>query len=112
MTSQLTSMQSLLQLIQIIQVNQGGGNLAAGNLGNLAINLRTFLARDFHMKSGMKHLIESFYRSVVEGAPAPIPYREILLTARIMDAIFAQLEVKRSGVQAHDQMPLHATVSN
>jgi len=86
--------------------------MAKQHLGNLAINLRTFLARDFHMKSGMKHLIESFYRSVVEGAPAPIPYREILLTARIMDAIFAQLEVKRSGVQAHDQMPLHATVSN
>jgi predicted dehydrogenase len=60
-------------------------------LHNLMTNSRSFLANDFHMKSGMKHLIESFYRSITEGAPAPIPQREILLTARIMDSIFAQL---------------------
>ncbi len=59
---------------------------------NLAGNLRLFAGNDFHMKSGMKHLIESFYRSIVEGAPPPIPYREILLTARIMDSIFVQLD--------------------
>jgi predicted dehydrogenase len=67
--------------------------LVAGEyVGNMATNVRSFLANDFHMKSGMKFLIESFYRSVVEDAPVPIPYREILLTARIMDVIFAQLE--------------------
>lgn len=60
-------------------------------LGNLGTNLRNFLANDFHMKSGMKYLIESFYRSIVEDTPVPIPYREIILTAKIMDAIFAQL---------------------
>jgi predicted dehydrogenase len=65
-------------------------------LGNLRTNLRTFLARDFHMKSGMKYLIESFYQSIVEGTPVPIPYREILLTTQIMDAIFEQLDVPRS----------------
>ena len=43
------------------------------------------------MKSGMKYLIEAFYRSIVENTPVPIPYREILLTAKIMDAIFVQL---------------------
>jgi predicted dehydrogenase len=58
---------------------------------NLATNVRTFLARDFHMKSGMKFLIESFYRSILDDAPPPISYREILLTARIMDAIFSQI---------------------
>jgi len=36
-------------------------------------------------------LIESFYQSIAEGTPVPIPYREIILTAHIMDAIFAQL---------------------
>lgn len=61
-------------------------------LGNLASNLGMFLARDFHMKSGMKFLIESFYRSILEGAPDPIPERQILLTANIMDDIFAQLQ--------------------
>jgi predicted dehydrogenase len=59
-------------------------------LGNVAKNGRTFLARDFHMKAGMKHLIEAFYLSIVTDSPLPIPYREILLTSRIMDAIFEQ----------------------
>lgn len=60
-------------------------------LGNVKSNLRRFLANDFHMKSGMHYLIETFYRSIVEGSSVPIPYREILLTARIMDDIFLQL---------------------
>lgn len=66
-------------------------------LGNVTKNLRSFLANDFHMKSGMKYLIESFYRSIVEGTAEPIPRREILLTARIMDAIFARLDEQRQG---------------
>src|SRR5271157_470528 len=78
--------------------------MAGQYLGNLGTNLRSFLARDFHMKAGMKYLIESFYRSIVEGTPVPIPYREILLTARIMDSIFAQLDVERSQVQVRDHM--------
>ncbi len=64
---------------------------AGQHLGSLAANLRTFMARDFHMKSGMKYLIESFYRSIIEGTPGPIPYPDILLAARIMDSIFHQL---------------------
>ena len=68
-------------------------------LGNLAGNMKAFLSNDFHMKSGMKYLIESFYRSITEDTPVPIPYREILLTARIMDAIFAQLDTNESQVQ-------------
>src|SRR5438552_7003873 len=57
-------------------------------LGNVIRNVGTFLAGDFHMKSGMKYLIESFYRSIMRGTAVPIPYREILLTTRIMDSIF------------------------
>jgi predicted dehydrogenase len=60
-------------------------------LGNFAANAKTFLRRDFHFKSGMKYLMEAFYGSIVEGTPVPIPYREIVLTARIMDDIFGQL---------------------
>jgi len=56
------------------------------------------------MNSGMKYLIESFYRSILEGTPVPISYREILLTARIMDAIFVQLNVNRPQPQAQPQM--------
>jgi predicted dehydrogenase len=70
--------------------------IAAGqNLRNLTTNLKVFLARDFHMKSGMKYLIESFYRSIQEDSPVPIPYREILLTARIMEAVFSELDKER-----------------
>ncbi|MGA9471283.1 MAG: Gfo/Idh/MocA family oxidoreductase [Terriglobales bacterium] len=64
---------------------------ARQHLSNLVRNAKLFLARDFHMEAGMKVLIESFYRSIREDAPPPIPYREILLTARIMDMIFDQL---------------------
>jgi ABC-type histidine transport system ATPase subunit len=65
--------------------------LAAQQLANSATNVRLFLTNDFHMKSGMKSLIDSFYRSITDGTPPPVPYREILLTARIMDAIFDQI---------------------
>jgi predicted dehydrogenase len=78
---------------------------------NTMTNLKTFAARDFHPKAGMKYLIETFYQSIVEDTPVPIPYREILLTAKIMDTIFAQLDQQRSLVQAHGQMPLHPSFS-
>ena len=67
---------------------------AEQHLGNVVRNVGTFLARDFHVKSGMKYLIEAFYRSIIQGTPVPIPYREILLTAKIMDAIFDQLSAR------------------
>jgi predicted dehydrogenase len=59
--------------------------------GDSARNIRQFLGRDFHPKSGMKNLIESFYRSIRLDLPPPIPYAEILRTSRIMDSIFTQL---------------------
>jgi predicted dehydrogenase len=78
-------------------------------LGNAKTNIRTFLKNDFHMKSGMKCLIESFYGSVVEDTPPPIPYREILLTARIMDAIFAQLDTQ---VRSEPGIPMSMSAAN
>jgi predicted dehydrogenase len=74
--------------------------MAGQNFRNLATNLKTFLARDFQMKAGMKCLIESFYRSIVQDTPPPIPYREILLTAKIMDVIFAEIGEQRSRARA------------
>jgi predicted dehydrogenase len=80
---------------------------AKQHLENLIGNVRLFLARDFHMDSGMKYLIESFYRSIREGGPVPIPYREIRLTAKIMDAIFDQVRERRSdsGMEFHGHAP-------
>jgi predicted dehydrogenase len=83
--------------------------LAAQYVGNMSVNVRTFLAHDFHLKSGMKYLIEAFYRSISEGTPPPIPYREILLTARIMDSIFAQIGV---GGEAKRKRPNEVVQAN
>ena len=58
---------------------------------NIVANARLFLKRDFHIKSGLKRLIELFYCSISGNSPLPIPYREILLTSNIMDSIFAQI---------------------
>ncbi len=60
-------------------------------------NARLFLQRDFHFDSGMKYLIEAFYTSIETNGPVPIPYREILLTAQIMDEIFQQLNDDHLG---------------
>src|SRR3989475_1220699 len=73
--------------------------LAKQYVGNTSRNVRTFLANDFHMKAGLKYLIESFYRSITEGAPLPIAYREIVLTAHIMDEIFEQLRWTMAQIQ-------------
>ncbi len=64
---------------------------AKQHLANLATNVRLFLGREFHMDAGMRRLIESFYCSIREGTAVPIPYREILLTSRIMERIFDQI---------------------
>jgi predicted dehydrogenase len=74
-------------------------------LGNVTRNIRTFVAGDFHMKSGMKYLIESFYASIAENKPPPIPYREILLTSRIMDTIFEQIGMQHSANRFQGSCP-------
>lgn len=65
-------------------------------MSNFLHNAKLFLKIDFHMDVGKKYLIEGLYRSITEGTPLPIPYREILLTSRIMDAIFEQISVNQS----------------
>lgn len=79
-------------------------DLARQCFGNVKRNAGLFLARDFHMKSGMKYLIEAFYRSIETGCEVPIPYREIVLTAHIMDAVFDRLRSDRvcSASPRHD----------
>ncbi len=61
---------------------------------NFGRNFKKFLKKDFHLPNdaALKRLIESFYNSITQNAPLPLPYREILLTSRIMDDIFAQIK--------------------
>ena len=71
---------------------------------NARRNVTNFLRRKLYQDSGMKELIEQFYQSIRGVTPPPIPYREILLTARIMDEIFSQIyptkEICKPALQA------------
>jgi predicted dehydrogenase len=82
--------------------------MAKQDVSNGITNAQRFLKRDFHMKSGMKYLIESFYESIARDIEVPIPYREIILTAHIMERIFSQL--RTSSESALARCPLEATL--
>jgi len=58
---------------------------------NLRLNVTNFIRQRLYQDFGMKELIERFYNSIRTGGPPAIPYREIILTARIMDEVFAQI---------------------
>lgn len=73
----------------------------ANSLGNM----KKFAKGNFHVEYGKKYLIREFYRSITENGPVPIPYREILQTARIMEEIFSQLHVSPAALEAsHDAL--------
>ncbi|HMC25690.1 MAG TPA: Gfo/Idh/MocA family oxidoreductase [Candidatus Udaeobacter sp.] len=80
------------------------------HLRNARLNMVNFLRRRLYQDFGMKELIERFYNSVGKGSPVPIPYREIILTARIMDEIFAQIHPNRN--QASEAQASHVAVSS
>jgi len=63
---------------------------------NARLNITNLLRRRLYQDFGMKELIERFYNSIRKADPPPIPYREIILTARIMDEIFAQVYAERA----------------
>ena len=64
---------------------------------NFKTNFKKFLKRDFHLPNdaALKTLIESFYHAVEGKTPLPLTYQEILLTSRIMDGIFTQIDHQR-----------------
>ena len=62
---------------------------------NTRRNIFQFIGRKLFLDFGMKELIQRFYDSIRDpNLPPPIPYREILLTAEIMDQTFAQIYPK------------------
>ena len=52
----------------------------------------------------MKELIQRFYQSIQGETPVPVPYREIILTARLMDQIFAQIYVDKEAQECHNEV--------
>jgi predicted dehydrogenase len=77
---------------------------ALEHLRNARLNIINFLRRRLYQDFGMKELIERFYDSVRKGSPVPIPYRQIILTARIMDEIFAQVYPSQERMVVSDQI--------
>jgi len=72
---------------------------------NLRLNVTNFIRQRLYQDFGMKELIERFYNSIRTGGPPAIPYREIILTARIMDEIFAQIYPPRTGKRLTPMIP-------
>jgi predicted dehydrogenase len=60
-------------------------------------NLSRFARSDFHYFSGMNRLFAMFYESITTGGPLPIPTRDILRIAAIMDEIWRQVPQGRSS---------------
>ncbi len=74
------------------------------HFANARHNVANFLRRRLYQDFGMKELIGRFYDSIRLGKPIPIPYREIILTARIMDEIFAQIYPTRRRARVSEQI--------
>jgi predicted dehydrogenase len=62
-------------------------------------NVMDFLRRRQYNDSGMGNLIGAFYSSILNCESAPIPYREIALTAHIMDEIFLQVSAQSASTR-------------
>jgi len=73
---------------------------AREHLRNAWQNTTGILRRRIYQDAGMKELIERFHVAVAGGGAAPIPYREILLTARLMDSIFERMRGSATSVVA------------
>ena len=72
---------------------------AKKQMKNSVRNIGRFLKRDWYFEHGRKHLIESFYKSIAQNTPLPIPYCEIIMTSKILDGIFTQLDTQDSVVE-------------
>jgi hypothetical protein len=64
---------------------------AREHLRNARRNIGNFATRKLYQDYGMTELIRRFYQSIEPKGPPPIPHRELLLTTRIMDEIFAHI---------------------
>lgn len=70
-------------------------------------NLFNFTRGRLYQDFGMKELIERFYNSIREGTAPPIPYREIILTTKIMDQIFERTRFGGGALVQMNSNPQH-----
>jgi predicted dehydrogenase len=71
---------------------------AREHLRNATRNVMNFTRQRLYQDFGMTELIRRFYDSSRTGSQPPIPYREIILVARIMDEVFMQIYSTRTAV--------------
>jgi predicted dehydrogenase len=62
-------------------------------------NVLRFTRSQYHMFAGLNQLLSSFYDSILNDSPVPIPYCEILRVSRLTDEIIQQL----NGVEVSDK---------
>jgi predicted dehydrogenase len=74
---------------------------AREHLRNARTNITNFVRQRLYQDFGMKELIERFHNSIRSQTAPPISYREIILTARIMDEVFAQIYPDRTDTPVH-----------
>ena len=79
--------------------------LSSQFMANALSNLQGFLTGRLNMNEGMKNLIERFYSAISDNELLPISYREIILTSRIMDAIFFQLNQPEANTDEPAPVP-------
>lgn len=79
------------------------GRLGAGfaqarfQAGAALRNARRFAASEFDYFAGLRNLIRAFYRSILDDTAPPIPTRDMLRIAWIMDEIFDQVAFGTGG---------------
>lgn len=61
-----------------------------------AKNVARFAKSDFHFFSGLNRLIKSFYQSIENNGPPPIPYNDILRVSAWLDEIFRQVPQQKN----------------
>lgn len=54
-------------------------------------NAKAFWRSEFHYFAGMNQLISSFYRSILDNTPPPIPYHQLLWVYSVIDDVFSQI---------------------
>lgn len=57
-----------------------------------ARNVFRFARSDYHFFSGFHYLVSEFYNCILRDLPVPIPYREILRTATLVDEVIEQVQ--------------------
>ncbi|MEJ7732664.1 MAG: Gfo/Idh/MocA family oxidoreductase [Polyangiaceae bacterium] len=81
-TSQLPS-----AIGRLVPAFERAGRFAGQGMKNLA----KFARADFHFFAGLSHLIRAYYRSILDGGPPPIPYRDMVAVAAMMEEVFTQI---------------------